>query len=763
MSVRYLPLLVLLALVLALVLVSVRATAEPIQYRDWTVGTLVMILQSIVNDGVRIYPIGEVSDSGIFQAAMRIATDPDDEDPGTKNAILFECGMHAREWFAAESCYWLIDYLVRNRRTATVRELLQHADVWVIPQSNPAGRNIDDLMLGNPERFTQVCDSGPLIGARCTVDTDCDGTTGGGHCNTNGWRGNANLLSCPLGVDPARNFSSRWDEGPAHCLAVKRCKGRESGPLCAADSDCSGGETCDWVSMKYRGPAPFSERETLNLRRFVNNHMLSMVATLHTNGQAVANAWAPDHDPTDFMTWEVCSLNQSGSDAFVDDNSPPAGPDIPSPRMGYDTDQRLGQGHGQFSAWLTQPSNTVMVPGLSTIELDAFTERNISTFFFELPITGENYREVPGIYRDAAGDLSNSFHPSGRLMADVWDDTLKSVLTYLIRQARSPQCPVGRTGNPVTGVCEAGDFGLAGAKIGPGVGEPGALAYSADSREEILPRGPHEIVFAVQNFSAPRDAAPTSTSVQVKVIDLGVSPPATRLDTAVAIGPIDPGERQVKHVSYEFTPGAYAVTLALAADDFSGNNTRSFAFRVPSLVAAPYSLALGAARVRTQAGRGRLNYQAQFRLPGVVHPDTAGARIVVHGHAPYGTLPQTGDVATLALDLPAGSPWWDGSRKGVWVYRDPEGQIGPVRSLRIQQHAEKASPGYRTRVTLDVRGAPLQDFALVRSYSMEIGLPADHLRLLSVAAGKAYPLPPGAPSLEDDDEMEPGEPLQDAQ
>ena len=37
----------------------------------------------------------------------------------------------------------------RHRNTAEGRELLAHVDVWVIPQTNPAGRDLDDLRGGD--------------------------------------------------------------------------------------------------------------------------------------------------------------------------------------------------------------------------------------------------------------------------------------------------------------------------------------------------------------------------------------------------------------------------------------------------------------------------------------------------------------------------------------------------------------------------------------------------------------------------------------
>ena len=105
------------ALLVSMVIMTY-ASAAQIQSRDWTVGTIVMMLQAYKYDQAKLYDLGTVSDGGIFQTAMLISENPDDEDSGEKNAVLLECGMHGREWYAAEACYWFIDYLLRTTTRA---------------------------------------------------------------------------------------------------------------------------------------------------------------------------------------------------------------------------------------------------------------------------------------------------------------------------------------------------------------------------------------------------------------------------------------------------------------------------------------------------------------------------------------------------------------------------------------------------------------------------------------------------------------------
>jgi hypothetical protein len=94
-----------LALASFVILASVAAAhARQLDYRNWDEGALAMLVQSALYDEGKLYVIGESSIPGIYQSAMLISEDAEVEDGGTKNAVLFECGMHSREWFATESC-----------------------------------------------------------------------------------------------------------------------------------------------------------------------------------------------------------------------------------------------------------------------------------------------------------------------------------------------------------------------------------------------------------------------------------------------------------------------------------------------------------------------------------------------------------------------------------------------------------------------------------------------------------------------------------
>jgi hypothetical protein len=285
---------------LAAILTAVLAGPAPAAqqtYRDYSLGTLGMIAQSMVYDEANLIVLGESSTPGIYQTAMLISRKADMmEDAGARNVILFECGMHGREFFAAESCYWLIDHLLQNLDSVGVKDLLRRADVWVIPQSNPAGRMIDDLRWGDPTRFFYFCDDGPDVGQPCETNDDCGSP---GQCWTAGWRSNANHDDCELGTDLARNYSGGWDDATATCGTDLCVGGTLDGRPCPS-AGCPGG-SCKNRRMWYRGDNPFSEPESLNLRRFVHNHMISMAAVVHTDGQTLENRWYDESDAIKYI------------------------------------------------------------------------------------------------------------------------------------------------------------------------------------------------------------------------------------------------------------------------------------------------------------------------------------------------------------------------------------------------------------------------------------------------------------------------------
>lgn len=175
--------------------------------------------------------------------AVRISssTETSIKDNPDRNGILFECGMHPREWLSTESCLKLAEYFANNAENLNsgVPTLLRNADVYIVPLTTVAGRWLDDQHEGDPERFSR-------------------------DPSSTGWRGNGDLRDCEYGINVARNFSSGWDGAAAGC------------------------------DGNYRGFAPFSSEEAVALRAFVQNHGITMAVVVHSNVEEINNYWNDD-------------------------------------------------------------------------------------------------------------------------------------------------------------------------------------------------------------------------------------------------------------------------------------------------------------------------------------------------------------------------------------------------------------------------------------------------------------------------------------
>jgi hypothetical protein len=670
---------------------SIPMTAKAVMdYTHWAEGVIIMIAQDLFSSKANTINIGESSRDGIPQFAIKYGLDPDEQDDAGKNAVLFECGMHAREWYAAESCYWLMDYLYRHYKDEQVQELFSEVDVWIIPQSNPAGRDLDDPALGDPTEFTYVCEGGEDAGDTCDGDDDCDG-----DCYKSGWRTNANKTSCDVGVDLARNFSSGWNDAAAIC-------------------DTTYSSTTNF--MKFRGDDPFSEVETLNLRRFIHNHMISMVLIQHAQSEEIDHRWRSSLSASDHMVDELVSASATASASWS-----------PDPSLAKSS---VGGGSGQFSAWLTSDSD---VSG----ELDDGTKRNIPTFFFELPISpGGNYYGTG--YQDTASDGSNTFHPSGDVMETLWEETILELLTYVTRQARSPSCPVDSSGTRIISECESNDFGLVGAKIAVSAGTPGLLDYDPSTREETLPWGiGRRVVFSVQNFSS----SGSSTSTQATVtIERGGSTVATHvLPVSLAMG-----DRGVFSVSHSFTAGGdYRVSIALDSDDFSRNNEKVFAFQVDSLrLISLLDLfgtgALGFIAPATKKDDWRLDFSGMF--PKVrLKPHLTGLELSIRTYLPWVSGPQP-EVKEVKLVLPAGKNWWQPQIRGGWTYVDQENVNGPVQMLTIQKSSKKGRDRPELQVEMSVTGNMVESLQQGRAWRVSFIQPRTKTRLNAFVAATGYKL-----------------------
>ena len=149
-----------------------------------------------------------------------------------KPGIVFMGNHHAREHLSNEIPLMLAEYLLKNRQTASIQQLLSTRDIWIIPMDNPDGVEFD-IRRGRHEFW------------RKNRRDNGDGN----------W-----------GVDLNRNYSFGWRKGT-------------NGASDETDSDV------------YRGPAPFSEPETQAVRHLWNTHSFVTVLNAHTYGNLLSYPW----------------------------------------------------------------------------------------------------------------------------------------------------------------------------------------------------------------------------------------------------------------------------------------------------------------------------------------------------------------------------------------------------------------------------------------------------------------------------------------
>lgn len=489
-------------------------------YRDPVEGEKALRDHASLSPYAKVYELGPGETLVASQLAMKVSLDPSRENEDQRNSILFECGMHPNEWYASEVCYWLIFYLSTNAREPEVRELLEYADVWVIPQSNPEGRLVTDLNGGTP-------------------------TAG----NWNPGRGNANNSTCPGGVNLARNFSVDWGSAPNIC------------------------------GNNYRGPTTFSERESRNLRRFIHNRMIGTVVVVHGAAQSIHRTWGNSNS----NQWVLDRLAQVNRDGHA------AGPGVTPPyltELAVSSSRPITQ--GQFSARTAQPSPTCTTFSDNPCPPGTDTRRSIATYFIELPIKSSIYEGqfyAGRSFQQTIGDGSGGSLPSGPVVAKLWRDTLLPVFTELVRQARSPQCPIDEFSNRVTVECEQESFGLVGAKIGDSIDQPGSLTFSGANGQELVVANPRQIFVAIQNFSA--NSANQDVRLQVRVDRRDVPAAGTSgaiIQDAVynSIHTVPVGDRAVVSVPYTFDAGKeYWVRISLvvsSSESISNDNRKVFRF-----------------------------------------------------------------------------------------------------------------------------------------------------------------------------------------
>ncbi|HEU0024474.1 MAG TPA: M14 family metallopeptidase [Thermoleophilaceae bacterium] len=216
-------------------------------------------------DLVRPITLGHLTYEGRPVEGIEIATNPTARDG---RPVFLQMGLHhAREWPSGEHAMeWAYELVLGYRHgDARVRKLVQNTRTIVVPVINPDGfnasREAGQLYLNGDGADTDADGSGDisdpefLLAAathpneyrrkNCRLIDDSPM----GNCNQ------PSLGAAEPGVDPNRNYGGFWG-GP----------GADTNPLI----------------QTYRGPAPFSEPETRNVRDLVSTRQVTTLITNHT-------------------------------------------------------------------------------------------------------------------------------------------------------------------------------------------------------------------------------------------------------------------------------------------------------------------------------------------------------------------------------------------------------------------------------------------------------------------------------------------------
>ena len=216
-------------------------------------------------DLVRPITLNHLTYEGRPVEGIEIATNPTARDG---RPVFAQMGVHhAREWPSGEHAMeWAYELVLGYRRgDARVRRLVQSTRTVVIPVVNPDGfnasREAGQLYLNGDGADTDADGSGDISNEEfllaaathpneyrrknCRLVTDA----AAGNCNQ------LSLGAAEPGVDPNRNYGAFWG-GP----------GADTNPLI----------------QTYRGPSPFSEPESQNIRELVSGRQVTTLITNHT-------------------------------------------------------------------------------------------------------------------------------------------------------------------------------------------------------------------------------------------------------------------------------------------------------------------------------------------------------------------------------------------------------------------------------------------------------------------------------------------------
>ena len=221
-------------------------------------------------DLVKLIKLPHLTNEGRAVYGLEVTRDVAAQDGKPVFAIM---GVHhAREWPAGEHTIEHVFDLVQSFRAGDPRvtDLLGRARVIAVPLVNPDGyhasfeaaapldgRELAEIEGGQGDALTYTAVQAAVVPAykRKNCRTIDGSGTPAGACSAPGAR--------HLGVDPNRNYAGLWGGAGASSLPADDI---------------------------YRGPAPFSEPETQNVRALVSSRQVTLLITNHTFAGLVLRA-----------------------------------------------------------------------------------------------------------------------------------------------------------------------------------------------------------------------------------------------------------------------------------------------------------------------------------------------------------------------------------------------------------------------------------------------------------------------------------------
>jgi hypothetical protein len=216
-------------------------------------------------DLVRPITLNHATYEGRPVEGIEIATNPTARDG---RPVFLQMGVHhAREWPSGEHAMeWAYELVLGYRRgDARVRDLVSRTRTIVVP-------------IVNPDGFNTSREAGELYGNGSGAATDLDGN---GEVDDNEF-----LVAASSHPNEYRRKNCRFPAGPP----AGNCAGVDTGVVGhGVDPNRNygafwggGGSSGDFFTQTYRGPAPFSEPESQNVRELVASRQVTTLITNHT-------------------------------------------------------------------------------------------------------------------------------------------------------------------------------------------------------------------------------------------------------------------------------------------------------------------------------------------------------------------------------------------------------------------------------------------------------------------------------------------------